>query len=203
MGLSLFGPRETLLDDRTRGCRVTIEQGFLGPDEARLWMRRLADELPFEREAPVMFGRPIPVRRASCSIGEPGARYRYAGVLREAIPWPAGFESVLARIEQAAGTRFHFALCNAYEDGDVSMGWHADDEDDLEPDAPIASLSLGAARAFAMRLGRVGPACATVTLEPGSLLLMEGATQRHYQHRVPPRKRCREARINLTFRRLA
>jgi alkylated DNA repair dioxygenase AlkB len=200
MTSSLFRARETLLEDRVRGCRVTLEEGFLSPDEAHTWMCRLAVELPFEREAPVMFGRPIPVRRASCAIGEPGARYRYAGVQREALPWPTGFEPLRARIEQAAGARFDFALCNRYDDGEVAMGWHADDERELVPDAPIASLSLGAARAFALRLGREGPACVTVTLAPGSLLVMEGATQRHYQHRVPPRKACREARINLTFR---
>jgi alkylated DNA repair dioxygenase AlkB len=66
--------------------------------------------------------------------------------------------------------------------------------------APIASVSLGAARDFAFRRGRSGPACATVRLEHGSLLVMEGSTQRHFQHRVPPRKTCGEPRINLTFR---
>ena len=176
MGLSLFAARETLLDDGPRGCRVMVEQGFLGPDEALLWMRRLAGVLPFEREAPVMFGRAIPVRRASCAIGDPGTRYRYAGVLREAIRWPEGVEPVRARVEQAAGARFNFALCNLYEDGEVAMGWHADDEDDLVPEAPIASLSLGAARDFALRQGRAGPACATVTRAPGPPPVMEGAS---------------------------
>lgn len=107
---------------------------------------------------------------------------------------------LLERVRRAAGARFNFALCNEYADGGVGLGWHADDEDDLVLDAPIASLSLGATRDFALRRGRAGRACATVSLEAGSLLIMGGATQRHYQHRVPERARCAQKRINLTFR---
>lgn len=163
-------------------------------------MRRLSVELPFVAESPVMFGKAITVRRRSCAIGEPGVRYRYSGLERVAHPWPEGFASLLDRVDRAAGARFNFALCNEYADGEVALGWHADDEDDLVEDAPIASLSLGATRDFALRLGSSGPSLRTIALEEGSLLIMGGATQRHYQHRVPARKRCADKRINLTFR---
>ena len=199
-GFAADEPRtRVILDDAARGCRVTYEPAFLSPTEASAWMERLR-ALPFVTEAPVMFGKPMPVRRQSCGIGEPGARYRYTGLERVASPWPEGFDLILERLRERTGQRFNFALCNLYPDGDAGLGWHADDEDDLTRDAPIASLSLGATRDFAMRLGSHGKACLVVALEPGSLLVMGGATQRHYQHRVPPRTRCTEARINLTFR---
>lgn len=191
-----------VLDDAPRGCWVDLAEGFLDGAEAVEWMARLSEALPFAAEAPVMFGRPMPVRRRSCGIGEAGVVYRYAGVERAAHPWPAGFEAVLARVRAAAGERFNYALCNLYPDGAAAMGWHTDDEASLVPEAPIASLSLGAPRDFALRLGRAGPALCTVTLAPGSLLVMGGATQRHYQHRLPPRARCTAPRINLTFRRM-
>ena len=82
----------------------------------------------------------------------------------------------------------------------MGLGWHADDEHDLVRDAPIASISFGATRDFKLREGRSGSACMTVPLESGSLLVMEGTLQRHYQHCVPPRLRCQEPRLNLTFR---
>jgi alkylated DNA repair dioxygenase AlkB len=198
----LFETRETLIDDRARGCWVSYQSHFLSADESDRWLRRLAAELPFVAEAPVIFGKAIPVRRRSCALGEPGVRYRYSGIERVAHPWPDGFASLVERVNRAADTRFNFALCNEYADGEVALGWHSDDEDDLVRDAPIASLSLGATRDFALRLGRSGAACATVSLAPGSLLVMGGATQRHYQHRVPVRKRCAQLRINLTFRQM-
>lgn len=191
-----------VLDDAPRGCWVDLAEAFLGTEEAAAWMARLGAALPFAAEAPVMFGRPVPVRRRSCGVGEAGVTYRYAGVERAAHPWPAGFEAVVARVQAAADERFNYALCNLYPDGAAAMGWHTDDEAALVPGAAIASLSLGAPRDFALRLGRAGPAVCTVTLAPGSLLVMGGATQRHYQHRLPPRARCTAPRINLTFRRM-
>jgi len=191
-----------VLDDPARNCWVTLEADFLTAAESALWMQRLLVEAPFATEAPVMFGRARPVRRRSCGLGDPGSHYRYAGVDRVGNPWPAGFEAIRARIEDRVGARFAFALCNLYPDGAAGMGWHTDDEADLVDGAPIASLSLGAPRAFALRLGRRGPACCTLTLPAGSLLVMGGATQKHYQHRVPPRVRCAAPRINLTFRQM-
>ncbi|MBL8679071.1 MAG: alpha-ketoglutarate-dependent dioxygenase AlkB [Myxococcales bacterium] len=198
--MSLFATRGLLIDDKERGCWVSYDSAFLDRYESERWFERLAKELPFEAEAPVIFGKAIPVRRRSCAIGEPGVRYRYSGVERAAHPWPEGFGSLLERVNRAADANFNFALCNEYADGEVTLGWHADDEHDLVRDAPIASLSLGATRDFALRRGTSGKASVTVALESGSLLIMGGATQRCYQHRVPERVRCREKRVNLTFR---
>lgn len=39
-----------------------------------------------------------------------------------------------------------------------------------------------------------------LTLEPGSILLMSGDTQKNYKHGVPIQKKIKDARINLTFR---
>lgn len=191
---------EVLLDDRTRGAKVTYERGFIDSATADRMLVDLVRSLPLEAESPIMFGRPVTVRRRTCGIGEKGLRYRYSGIERVAHPWPSGFAPLLDRLEAATGSRFNFALCNLYPDGDVGLGWHSDDEHDLARDAPIASLSFGAERDFMVRLGRVGRACLTVALESGSLLVMGGALQRFYQHRVPPRRRCEAPRLNLTFR---
>ena len=189
-----------LIDDPARRSRVTYEPDFLDAPTADALLAFLDTNTPFHAEAPVMFGRPVEVRRRTFSYGDPGTRYRYSGVERVAAPWPDALRPLLDRLEARTGVRFSFALCNLYPDGAAGLGWHADDEDDLAPGQPIASVSLGAARDFAMRPGRSGPACLTVSLAHGSLLVMGGETQRHYQHRVPPRARCAARRINLTFR---
>lgn len=41
-----------------------------------------------------------------------------------------------------------------------------------------------------------------VNLTHGSLLMMLGSLQKHWQHRVPKEYHDRESRINLTFRRM-
>lgn len=188
----------TLLDDPARRCRVRLWRCYLAEAERALLRDALRDA-PFARESPVMFGRPVTVRRESCAFGDLGRRYRYSGLVRDALPWPPALRPVLDRLEATTGERFSFALVNRYPDGDAALGWHADDEEDLAADATIASLSLGATRDFQMRL-RGGRCCLSVALPEGSLLTMEGETQRHYQHRVPRRARVAEARINLTLR---
>ena len=81
------------------------------------------------------------------------------------------------------------------------MGWHADDEAELDPDAPIASLSLGAGRTLRFRPRQRGTAEAVaVELGHGDLLLMDPPTQRHWQHGLPRRLKVDAPRLNLTFR---
>ena len=99
--------------------------------------------------------------------------------------------------------RFNSLLLNLYRDGCDRMGWHADDEPELDPRAPIASLSLGAARSFQLRPRRpIGGELQTIHLElaDGDLLLMDPPTQEHWLHQLPARRRLREPRVNLTFR---
>lgn len=199
--LDLDGPeRKTLVSDLERRSFVFYEPAFLAIDEADALFATLRQESPWESEAPLMFGKRIPIRRASCSYGDEGVVYRYAGVTRSAFPWPEGLRALLPRLEQASGSRFNYVLANRYDDGEVGLGFHSDDEADLVPNAPIASLSFGAERDFVLRLGKGGNSVAKVALTHGSLLLMTGETQRHYQHAVPVRKACKTMRINLTFR---
>ena len=80
------------------------------------------------------------------------------------------------------------------------MGWHSDDEAELGRDPLIVSLSLGGARRFDLR--RIGQSriAHSLLLEHGSLLVMGGATQHHWQHRVAKTRRPCAPRLNLTFR---
>jgi len=87
-----------------------------------------------------------------------------------------------------------------YRDGRDAMGWHSDDEPELGPAPSIASLSLGAMRRFRL-CHREDPAKKlSIDLQPGSVLLMAGATQRNYRHELPRTARAVGARINVTFR---
>ena len=81
------------------------------------------------------------------------------------------------------------------------MGWHSDDEKDLEENSAIASLSLGAERKFAFR-HKESKETVALLLEQGSLLMMKDTTQTHWHHQLPKTKKVTEPRVNLTFRRM-
>ena len=193
-------PQEILIHDEERGCRVTYAPGFLATSEANALFGFFLADAPFVAEKPVVFGKVHKVTRATCAFGDAGVRYRYAGVTREAAPWLDVLSEARSRVERAVGAGFNFVLCTLYPDGKAGLGWHADDERDLCPGAPIASLSLGETRDFHVRRRDGRELAARVSLEHGSLLVMSGATQRFYQHQVPKRARCRAPRVNLTFR---
>jgi alkylated DNA repair dioxygenase AlkB len=79
------------------------------------------------------------------------------------------------------------------------MAWHSDDEKTLAKNGAIASLSFGSERKFSFKHKRTNETVSLV-LETGSLLVMKGATQTNWLHRLPPTKKIRQPRVNLTFR---
>ena len=95
---------------------------------------------------------------------------------------------------------FNSVLANRYRSGADAMGWHADDEPELGPEPLIASVSLGATRRFLLRHRHDPARRLSLDLEPGSLLLMAGRTQRYWKHALPRTARPAGERINLTYR---
>jgi alkylated DNA repair dioxygenase AlkB len=79
------------------------------------------------------------------------------------------------------------------------MAWHSDAETDLKKNGAICSLSFGAERKFTFKHKESGDKV-ELLLEDGSLLLMKDETQSYWFHRLPPSKKVKDLRINLTFR---
>jgi len=95
---------------------------------------------------------------------------------------------------------------NLYDDGEMSVGWHSDDEKLFQgkmQDIRILSLSFGARRKFELRPNWPEEGerpLHLLRLGNGDLSTMEGMIQKHYQHRVPKEGNCPSPRINLTWR---
>jgi alkylated DNA repair dioxygenase AlkB len=102
-------------------------------------------------------------------------------------------------IENKSGETFNSCLLNLYHSGEEGMAWHSDGEKDLQKNGAIASLSLGAERKFAFK-HKTTKRTVSILLEKGSLLIMKGDTQTNWLHRLPPTKKVKTPRINLTFR---
>ncbi len=123
---------------------------------------------------------------------------------------------MVASLENVA---FNSVLINYYRGGADSMGWHSDDEKIYGDDPVIASVTFlngtgtspnsDASRPFELRNKRDHKLKYSIPLRHGSLFVMAGATQKHWQHQVPKlsattlakaHKEGGGERINLTFR---
>lgn len=173
---------------------------FLPPDEANDGFRRLCAELPWTRPEVELYGRRHCVPRLQSWHGDPEAEYRYSGLLLAPEPWHPLLAQLRDRAEAACGCRFNSVLANLYRDGNDTMGWHSDDEPELGPAPRVASLSLGAARDFALRRRGATRMATRLPVGHNELLLIEPGLQARWQHSLPRRARVRQARLNLTFR---
>jgi alkylated DNA repair dioxygenase AlkB len=176
-------------------------EAALSARESEVAFRTLRDEIEWEQHRIRIFGREVPCPRRSAWLGDPGAAYSYSGIRLEPKPWTATLTQLRERVEHLSGAHFNSVLLNLYRDGRDSMGWHADDEPELGERATIASLSLGAARQLSLRhTGKTGVKPLKPILASGSLLIMAGETQRHWQHQLAKTRKPVGERINLTFR---
>lgn len=167
------------------------------------WQQRLEAEVPWRQEQITLWGRTYPLPRLTCWMGDPGCSYTYSGVRNVVVPWTAAVQELRHLVEEQVGWRFNSLLLNLYRNGRDKLDWHADDEPELNPEAPIASLSLGAARSFRLRpcsADRTPADTITFELGHGDLLVMDPPTQRYWHHQVPQRLRLSDIRLNLTFR---
>ncbi|GAB2946573.1 alpha-ketoglutarate-dependent dioxygenase AlkB [Hymenobacter coalescens] len=182
---------------------VQWDPGFLPPAEATALLAEITASVAWRHEPIKLFGREVLQPRLTAWHGDAGTAYRYSGLRLEPQPWTPVLQELRQRVQVAANTTFNSVLLNLYRSGQDSMGWHADDEPELGPAPVIASVSLGAARRFRLRprpgVGLAHPPLG-LELPSGSLLLMQGDTQRYWQHAVPKTAQLLGPRLNLTFR---
>jgi alkylated DNA repair dioxygenase AlkB len=178
------------------GGSLYYDPDFLAPVQADALLQALRTRTPWRQEKGA-FGHAFP--RLTAYYADPGVAYRYSGVTHESAPWPDYLLPVRRRVEGVAGAPFNSLLLNCYRDGRDSIGFHADDEPELGPDPVVPSVSLGATRTFVLRHNRTRQRV-RYGLTHGSLLIMGGATQRHWRHAVPKTEERVGTRINLTFR---
>ena len=160
----------------------------------------LGQSLAWEQPLVAVYGKQHRTPRLTCWVADPGCSYRYSGLQQAIHPWTVELEHLRQLLLDQLGVRFNSLLLNRYRDGADRMGWHADDEPELDDQAPIVSLSLGAARDLRFRPRHGDEAPFAINLADGDLLVMDPPSQRNWQHALPPRARVSQERINLTFR---
>ena len=171
----------------------------MSSEDADQYFRRLMQEIEWENDKALIFGKEIITKRKVAWYGDKPFAYTYSKYTKQALPWSPTLLKLKSLVEKESQETYNSCLLNLYHQGEEGMAWHSDGEKDLKKHGAIASISLGAQRKFAFK-HKASKEKVEMYLEHGSLLIMKGSTQSHWLHRLPPTKKVSEARVNLTFR---
>ena len=178
---------------------VNYYEKVLSPEEAIRYFDLLMQNIQWEKDEVIIFGKHITTKRKVAWYGGSEYLYTYSNTTKRALAWTKELSELKQIVEELAGIKFNSCLLNLYHNGNEGMGWHSDDEKPLGKNNTIASLSFGTERKFSFKHKQTKQTV-SVVLEHGSLLVMKGATQSNWLHSLPKSKNITQPRINLTFR---
>mmetsp|Transcript_30355 Transcript_30355/g.86898 ORF Transcript_30355/g.86898 Transcript_30355/m.86898 type:complete len:409 (+) Transcript_30355:103-1329(+) len=193
-----------ILKDESRRCFAGYLQCPFQREQCSAFFRQARDGTDWKRPRDMPRGTAWMVAKG-CTCP-----YRYGGYEVEPQEFPSWMLDIMRAIMPFCGLSQpaewpNSCNLNLYDTGGSSVAWHADDEalfNGKFQDIRIVSLSLGVRRTFELRANIQNQSKATerMSLGDGDLCTMEGMTQKHYQHRVPPEGTVEGPRINLTWR---
>ena len=167
--------------------------------EGEDWKNQIKENLIWSRPLVRVYGKLHIIPRMTAFLADEDITYRYSGVLHHGHGWPDWFYPLLEMVSSVSKAKFNGCLLNLYRNGKDRMGWHADDEPELDLSKPISSLSFGATREFCLKHRGVGIK-KVLPLKTGDLLIMHPNCQHEWLHSIPARRKVLNQRINLTFR---
>lgn len=200
MQKSIFTPDKSNLLPIQGETRLYAD--FFSQKLADIYFRKLQDSLDWKQEPIRIFGKLVMQPRLTALYGDPERPYGYSGISMIPSLWTDELCEMKNKLQEFLGIEFTHVLCNYYRDGKDSMGWHRDNEAVLGKNPSIASITFGATRVFQIRHYQTKAHKIDVPLTHGSLLIMSGESQHHWEHQIPKTKKLLGPRINLTFRKL-
>lgn len=174
--------------------------GYVLPiQQANYYFEMLQRTIIWRNDEAIVFGKRVVTKRKVAWYADTPFEYSYSNTTKVALPWTNELLELKTLVEKTTGKKFNSCLLNLYHNETEGMAWHSDAEKKLQKDGAIASLSFGAERLFSFK-HKTTRAKVSLPLHHGSLLVMQGTTQTHWLHRLPPTKIKKGVRINLTFR---
>ncbi|TCO39994.1 alpha-ketoglutarate-dependent dioxygenase AlkB family protein [Dokdonella fugitiva] len=184
--LSLIDAGASLVDHPV--ARIEYWPRICDDATADAWFDALRTQVPWRADRRMMYEREVAVPRLL-------AHYALDG---EGVP--AAIHAARQAIAGIVAARFTSVGLNFYRDGDDSVAMHHDRFGELVPGEPVALVSLGAARWMTIAPQAPPRTTRRIELQPGSLLVMNYASQLHYLHGIPKTKARVGPRISLAFR---
>ncbi|QYK00534.1 alpha-ketoglutarate-dependent dioxygenase AlkB [Shewanella psychrotolerans] len=179
---------------------LTLVEGYLTVRQQQALLTE-AETYPFSRPSIKVYGRSHVIPRSQVWFGDEGCDYLYSGLFIQALPWPKYAMRLRDKLARDWGLSSNGVLVNCYQNGQQSMGWHSDDEPEIAPRSDIASITLGASRAFHIRHKQTKEKI-EIILNSGDLLIMHWPMQDDWEHSVPKRMGVSQSRLNYTYREL-
>lgn len=198
--MELFKKNNTKIKLPLDQAQVEYYPNFFNAKKSAAYFNALLENTPWRADDIKVFGKVYPQPRLTALYGLEGRPYTYSGIRMEPLSYTPELLAIKHKVETVVNTEFTTVLLNLYRDGSDSNGWHSDNEPELGTNPVIASVSFGATRSFRFRAKNNRKNTYKIDLESGSLLLMQGVTQHHWQHQIPKTKKLVGPRINLTFR---
>ncbi|AAP99846.1 MULTISPECIES: alpha-ketoglutarate-dependent dioxygenase AlkB family protein [Prochlorococcus] len=178
----------------------TLIRKWIKPISADKLTEVIIENIDWEQPTLKIYGKKHLVPRLTKFLGDSGIHYKYSGIEHIGKGWPGWFLPILKSVSDYCKVDYNGCLLNLYRNGDDCMGWHSDNEKELDHKKPISSLSLGASRDFFLKNRSNSSKKETLILRNGDLLIMDPSCQSNWIHSIPRRKRNQELRLNLTFR---
>jgi alkylated DNA repair dioxygenase AlkB len=187
--LSLFDSGEAVLADDERG-RIAYTPRFVDAPIAAAWFAEMRSQVKWRSEKRMMYEREVEVPRLM-------GHYRLDP---PSAATPVAILDATRHVVERLRVPFNSVGLNLYRDGRDSVAPHNDHLNEILEGFPIALVSLGATRRMTIRAKAQPRRVMHVDLAPGSLLVMDYATQIHYTHAVPKTTEQVGERISLAFR---
>ena len=189
---ALFAAEPRVLAEDAEGG-IRYRPGVVDAATATRWFEALREGVDWQSERRPMYDRVVDVPRLLGGFALDGSE-----------PMPDALNEAAELTRQALGVVFTHVGLNYYRDGRDSVAPHNDKLHSIVPGHPIALLSLGATRRMDIREKEPATEGARrrswrIDLEPGSLLVMSHASQKHFDHGIP-KVASVGPRISLAFR---
>ncbi|WP_055444811.1 alpha-ketoglutarate-dependent dioxygenase AlkB family protein [Lacinutrix himadriensis] len=206
--MDLFSQTDLFSTDEIRkttfdlpGADVTLFENFFSSEESNRLYNSLLQNTIWEQDQMTIYGKQVNLPRLTAWYGDSKTDSSYYDKKRKMLSWNDDLLFIKERIEKEVDIQFTRCLLNYYRDGKDSVDWHQDYEESQRKNTAIGSVTFGATRPFQLKhatrkdLKRI-----SIPLAHGSLLVMEGATQDNWKHKIPKTTKKILPRINLTFR---
>nr|WP_321226303.1 alpha-ketoglutarate-dependent dioxygenase AlkB [uncultured Psychroserpens sp.] len=183
------------------GADVALFENFFSTEESNRLYNSLLQNTSWEQDQMTIYGKQVNLPRLTAWYGDSKTDSSYYDKKRKMLSWNTDLLFIKERIEKKVDIQFTRCLLNYYRDGKDSVDWHQDYEESQRKNTVIGSVTFGATRPFQLKhatrkdLKRI-----SIPLAHGSLLVMQGATQDNWKHKIPKTTKKILPRINLTFR---
>ena len=111
--------------------KVNYYGKILSCEEANQYFGLLMQNVLWEKDEVVIFGKHITTKRKVAWYGDSEYLYTYSNTTKRALVWTKELSELKQIAEELAGIKFNSCLLNLYHNGNEGMGWHSDDEKPL------------------------------------------------------------------------